>query len=334
MVDEHPFAKYVRILARGRSFIRDFDAEEAESSFDMVMRREVLPEQLGAYLMLLRLKEESPTEIAGFVRAVRRNLDIPSSRLAVDLDWSSYAGKRRQLPYFILAAMALANSGVRIFMHGVDGHTPGRLYTRTALKAIGVPVTSSLAEAADAIQVSGFAYISLPDISTVLHEIMELKPVLGLRSPIHTIARMINPFEAPALLQGVFHPGYENIHSGAAMLLGQPRCGVFRGEGGEIERRPNKAANLVLVADGAVSEEHWPALLPEPRLARDEEMRVERLIDIWQDEEIDSYADAAITGTIALALRVMGHADDPNGAQVMAREVWEARDRAIVGAAA
>jgi len=37
----------------------------------MILRGEVLREQVGAFLMLLRVKEESPEEIAGFVRAVR-----------------------------------------------------------------------------------------------------------------------------------------------------------------------------------------------------------------------------------------------------------------------
>ena len=60
--------------------------------------------------MLLRVKEEGPAEIAGFVRAVRKTLPAPEPGL-VDVDWSSYAGKKRQLPWFLLAALCLAQSG-------------------------------------------------------------------------------------------------------------------------------------------------------------------------------------------------------------------------------
>jgi len=135
MTAEHPFASYVRILGRGKTLSRSFTIEEAEAAMAMILRGEVRPEQLGAFLMLLRVKEETPEEIAGFVRGARATFDLPEPAPRVDLDWSSYAGKRRQLPWFLLAALTLAQDGLRIFMHGTEGHTPGRLYTRATLEA-------------------------------------------------------------------------------------------------------------------------------------------------------------------------------------------------------
>ena len=38
--------------------------------------------------------------------------------IKVDLDWSSYAGKRRHLPWFVPALLLLAQAGHRIFIHG------------------------------------------------------------------------------------------------------------------------------------------------------------------------------------------------------------------------
>ena len=55
---------------------------------------------------------------------------VAPTNIAVDLDWSSYAGKRKHLPWFILSALLLAENGIRVFMHGSDGHTAGRIYTR------------------------------------------------------------------------------------------------------------------------------------------------------------------------------------------------------------
>ena len=57
---------------------------------------------------------------------------------------------------------------------------------------------------------------------------------------------------AGASLQAVFHPSYVAVHRDAALLLGDKRTIVFRGDGGENERRPNKALETVLVADGVV----------------------------------------------------------------------------------
>ena len=48
--------------------------------------------------MLLRVKEESIDELAGFVQTTKDQLHF--APLKVDLDWSSYAGKRKHYPWF------------------------------------------------------------------------------------------------------------------------------------------------------------------------------------------------------------------------------------------
>ncbi|MGY9015227.1 MAG: glycosyl transferase family protein, partial [Rhodospirillales bacterium] len=165
MTEEHPFAPYVRILARGKTKTRSLTQDEAEGAMRMIVAGDVRPEQLGAFLMLLRLKEETAEEIAGFVVAVRETFKLPSSVPKVDLDWSSYAGKRRQLPWFLLSVLLLAENGTKVFMHGAEGHTPGRVYVRDTLNALGLPVANSFDAAAQQIGSNGFAYLPLEHLS-------------------------------------------------------------------------------------------------------------------------------------------------------------------------
>lgn len=334
MTEPHPFARFIRILGRGRTLTRSLTAVEAEEAMAMVLRGEVLPEQLGAFLMLLRVKEESPEEIAGFVRAVRATMTVPSGAPRVDLDWSSYAGKRRQLPWFVLAALLLARNGWRVFMHGTEGHTPGRVYTRTALAHLGIPIATSPDEAAARIRTDNFAYLPLEALSPRLAQLITLRPVLGLRSPVHTLARMLNPFAAPCMLQGIFHPGYMAIHQGAAQLLGQPHMAVFRGEGGEIERRPNKPCEVLTVHAGDSAEERWPPLLPDPQQAIDDSMDLDHLAALWRGDSDDAYARAAVTGTLAVALKALGRAATVADAQAEADTMWASRDRGRLAAVA
>ena len=321
----HPFARYIAILGRGKNLSRALTVEEAEEAMGMILAGEVLPEQLGAFLMLLRMKEESASELAGFVKAVRKTLPAPEPGL-VEVDWSSYAGKKRQLPWFLLAALCLVQGGHSVFMHGFDGHTPGRLYTGEVLAALGLPVAADLASARRALQERRFAYMDLAVISPPLARMMGFKPILGLRSPIHTLARMINPFGAPVLLQGIFHPNYMTTHRDAALLLGEDDMVVFRGEGGEIERRPGKPCETLGVRGGEAFEERWPPMMEEPRQLPDEAMEVSRLLAIWRGEARDAYAEAAVIGTLALALRAMKLAPDMAAAQSRAEALWRGRD--------
>ena len=334
MREPHAFSKYVRILGRGKTLTRSLTEAEAEEAMGMILGGQALPEQIGAFLMLLRLKEESPEEIAGFVRAARARLAPPTATPKVDIDWSSYAGKKRQLPWFLLAALRLASAGWRVMMHGGEGHTEGRLYASTALRALGLSPDDNLDAAARRLARENFAYVTLDRLSPEVDEMLGLKPILGLRSCVNSFARMLNPLNAPVMLQGVFHPAYMRLHRDAGCLLGQPSLAVFRGEGGEIERRPSKPCEVFSLRDGVYGETRWPVRLDDPRQEPDEAMDLARLGAVWRGEIVDSYADAAVAGTMAIALRALGAAADVASAEAMADDLWRGRDKRRLCAAA
>ena len=74
---QHPFSKFVAILGRGKTKQRHLTFEESYEAMEMLLKGDTHPEQVGAFLMLLRLKEESPDEIAGFCPV--RGLSAPDS---------------------------------------------------------------------------------------------------------------------------------------------------------------------------------------------------------------------------------------------------------------
>ncbi len=321
-MSEHPFAQYVRILGKGKTGSRSLNFEEARDAFGMILRNQVEPVQLGAFLMLLRVKEESPEELAGFVTAVREFIDRPE--LPVDIDWASYAGKRRQHPWYLLAALTLAKAGYRIVMHGAAGHTEGRIYSEQVLSELGHSACESWQAAQDALAKSNFAFVPLRAFCRPLQEIIDLRNVFGLRSPVHTLTRLINPTAAPYSLQSIFHPAYGDNHQLAAQLLGQKNAVVFKGEAGEVERRPEADLKLHLIENGKTVIENWPRLL-SGKQDKLESLPTEHLLACWKGEVQDSYGELAVTGTIAIALRMMGIATNAEDAQQQALTLWQNR---------
>ena len=59
----------------------------------------------------------------------------------------------------------------------------------------------------------------------------------------------------------------------------------------------------------------------------DEEMNLENLVIVWQGTIVNDYAEASVTGTLAVALRAMGVAETTEEAQQKANALWAARDR-------
>jgi anthranilate phosphoribosyltransferase len=318
---EHPFAQFVRALGKGKRGARNLTREEAREAMGLLLDDKVEDTQLGAFLMLLRHKEESAEEMAGFTEAVRARLQAPS--IPLDLDWPSYAGKKRHLPWFLLAAKALAASGVRILMHGGGAHTAGRLYTEQLLDLLQIPRCHNWVDVAQRLDQQQPAFMYLGDWMPQLQRMIDLRNTLGLRSPIHSLARILNPLGARCGLQSIFHPGYQAVHREASQLLGDTAV-VIKGEGGEIEINPDASSHLYGTAAGENWDEEWPAL-SALRHVKPASLVPEHLLAVWRGEAEDAYGQLAIISTMALALRGLGETREQAFAR--AEEIWAARPK-------
>ncbi len=318
VLGEHPFAQYVRTLGRGPGRSRALTREEARAALTMVLRDEADPTQVGAFLMLLRYRGEDPAEMAGLVEAAREafSAGLPAGCAPVALDWPSYgAGRTRGAPWFLLAALALARAGHRVLMHGSNEFTRGTAVTE-ALGALGLPVCQDRQDAARQLDATGFAYLPLSSLCPALDRLLRLRGLLGLRSPINTAARLLNPFDAQAGVDGVFHPPYIALHVNTAALLGRGRLVVVKGGGGEAERNPGKPMTAT-VYDGADGEAE--VAFPMLSVADDPV----DLVETWRTGVGPGAMRAR--ATIALGLLAMGQARSAAEADAMAVEVWAAR---------
>ncbi|MBX8516356.1 glycosyl transferase family protein [Pseudomonas cichorii] len=320
---EHPFAQFVRILGKGKRGARNLTREEAREAMGMLLDEKVEDTQLGAFLMLLRHKEESPEELAGFTEAVRERLTAPP--MQVDIDWPTYAGKKRHLPWYLLAAKCLAQNGIKVLLHGGGAHTAGRLYTEQLLGLLDIPLCRNWQAVESALEQHNLAFIPLGDWAPQLQRMIDLRNTLGLRSPIHSLARVLNPLNARCGLQSIFHPGYQSVHREASTLLGDNAI-VVKGDGGEIEINPDTISHLYGTSNGQAWDEEWPALSPR-RHVKPATLEPQQLVALWRGEIEDSYPQLALISTIALALRGLGV--EREKAFEQAQSFWDRRDKTL-----
>jgi anthranilate phosphoribosyltransferase len=320
----HPFARFIQILGKGRNGMRALSRDEAYEAMQMIARYDVEPEQLGAFLMLMRVKEESAEEVAGFTQALRESFHVAESAFHPAIDWAAFAGKKRHLPWFLLAALILAARGYPLLMHGIN-RSDGRLYVPDALDALGMEPALSLQEAQEQLQLRGFAYLPISKLSPLTAELIETRKLFGLRPPLHTVARMLNPLAAPLSVMGVFHPNFAAIHQQAAVLLGQPGALICKGDGGELERIPDRAVELYGVGAGAAWSDTWDCLIRPGGDVKPGRLNLYHFIQVWEGEAEDSYGERAVVGTLALIIRALGLEVAPGPAHQLAETWWRER---------
>jgi anthranilate phosphoribosyltransferase len=299
------FAPYVATLGRGPGRSRPLTREEAQDAMRLLLDGAPDPMQVGAFLMLLRYRGEDPEEMTGLTLAAQTRTALPGLNAA--LDWPSYgAGRTRPSPWFLLAALALGQAGVPVLMHGSNEFASGM----TVPEALG---TLGLAQ-------RGFAYVPVEVLCPAFAALLGLRRLFGLRSPINTVARLLNPASAAAGVDGVFHPPYIETHLAVAERLARPRLLVLKGGGGEAERNSAKPTQLHLwdAAEGR-SVVTAPALI-----GADADDALPDLAAIWRGEARHAAIEARIIGTIALGLIATGRGGDEE-----AQSLWEQRRREL-----
>lgn len=307
-------SEHVRILGRGPGRSRSLTRDEARAAMAAMLDPACPPEAVGALLMLLRMKGETAEEIAGFAQAAQASIHVPGGAA---LDWPCYAaGRTRGLPWFLLSAALVAQAGHRVLLHGWNG--PDRRI-RDSLAAAGIAIASSASDVARLLDRDGIAYLPLDEAHPALFRLLDLRRVLGLRSCINTVCRMLDPGRARASVQGVFHPSYRLLQADAARLLGRSDLTVIKGGGGEFECHPAKEIQIFGLRGGEI----WDSVLPARidvtrRLAMPTDATLPQL---WSGQAAPAFETAIVLATAETALSTLG-CPDPAGtvAELWARQ--------------
>ena len=318
-------APYVQIVGRGPGRARNLSAAEAEEAMTLILAGAADPHAIGALLMLMRYRGESPEEIAGFARGLRATLPLLPY---VDLDWPSYAaGRTRGLPWFLLAARLVAKTGARVLVHGWNSHQSDGADVRSALAIAGIARAETVAEADHLLARNGIAYLPLEAFAPKALALLRLREVLGLRSCVNTVCRMLNPAQATCAVQGVFHPPYLTLQQAAGAILGQPALCILKGGGGEFECNPAKPTTLYRLVDATAVETSLPPIISEVQRLQDLPYPPQALADLWAGHLQDPFATGIVVATAASALIALGHS--PRAAQATAQTLWTDRSHSL-----
>src|SRR5579883_2008606 len=105
---------YIKAVGAGAKRARALSRDEAREAMALVAAGRAAPEQVGAFLLALRMKGETADEIAGFAEALAAhvppaNAPLPPGTLEVDAH-----GDGRGVSLLPAAACALAAEGVAV----------------------------------------------------------------------------------------------------------------------------------------------------------------------------------------------------------------------------
>ena len=211
-----------------------------------IMDGEATPAQIGGLLIALRMKGETPDEIAGAARAMRaRALPIkcPEPELAVDTCGTGGDGSG-SVNVSTMAAIVVAACGVRVAKHG-NRALSSRSGSADVLEALGVVIDAPVERLERCLAEAKIAFLMAPVFHAATRHAAGPRRELGTRTIFNLLGPLTNPANVGAQVVGVFDGAFLAPVAAALGKLGSRRAFVLHGAGGIDEiavRGPTEVA--------------------------------------------------------------------------------------------
>ncbi|GLT14189.1 glycosyl transferase family protein [Vibrio algivorus] len=260
----------IRTVGRGERGRKPLSEQQAFDVMDAYLTSKesgdgsVGDDQMAMLLMLIRVQNETNEEIAGFVKAFQSR--VPS--LGADIDWPCYAGKRKadngtDQPWHGLAAKILSLNGYKVLLHGYKDIASGRTHIEDYLEQLEIPVAKNPQDAQQQLESHGISYLPLNHFAPIAQTMIGWKNRYGLRTPINTVVRALNPGAAKIGVRGSFHPGFQQLHAEVDQTIDSKSLSVisYKGQNGESEYNPKVSQTVWLSSQRGVESFYWPEMM-------------------------------------------------------------------------
>ncbi len=229
----------------------DLTADEAEAAFGTIMQGRATPVQVAALLTALRVKGETPDEVAGGVRAMRAAMvpvPIPDGGDLLDTCGTG-GGAVTTFNISTAAALLAAGAGVRVAKHGNRSFS-SRSGSADVLTALGVVIELSPEGMAEVFERTGIVFMFAPLLHPAMRHVGPVRRELGIPTIMNLLGPLTNPASARRQVVGVSHPALLELIAGALRALGHERALVVHGQPGLDELSPIGTTDVIELRQG------------------------------------------------------------------------------------
>ncbi len=249
---------FLERLAEGR----DLSRADAAVAFEQLVEEDISDAQKAAFLMALRVKQETSDEIAGMLEVMRRMLvpvETACQSELIDIVGTGSDG----LGTFNIstaAAFVVAGAGVKVAKHGSRAAS-SRCGSADVLEALGVRTDLMPVGIATCIEEVGMGFMLASRHHPATSAVAGVRRDLGVRTVFNLLGPLTNPAGVQRMLLGVSSAAHLDILAGALARVGYRHALLVHSDEGMDELSVTSGNTIVEVGRGVV---HPPyTLTPE-----------------------------------------------------------------------
>jgi anthranilate phosphoribosyltransferase len=228
-------------------------ADHTSAALAEIMEGRASEVQTAAFLISLRAKGETVSELVGLARTMRQlaaHVEIDKPDL---LDTAGTGGGPTTFNISTTAALIAAGGGCSVAKHGNRSAT-SKSGSADVLEALGVDIELAPGEVATCIEEIGFGFMFAPRHHRAMAHVVPVRKELAVRTIFNFLGPLTNPAGASAHLLGVSDRGYQEIIADALVQLGTVHALVVSADDGIDELSIASRTRVIEVADGGTEE--------------------------------------------------------------------------------
>jgi len=204
---------------------------ESEQLFSAIVNGEMDPVSLGAALIAMKVRGETPAEIAGAATALlanARTFPRPDYRFA-DIVGTGGDGSN-SINISTASAFVAAACGLKVAKHG-NRSVSSKSGSSDLLAAFGINLDMTPESARQSLDDQNVCFLFAPQYHSGFRYAMPVRKQLQTRTLFNVLGPLINPARPPLALIGVYSPGLIQPVAETLKVLGYQRAAVVHGGG-------------------------------------------------------------------------------------------------------
>lgn len=231
----------------------DLDEETAGEALAVIMEGRSDEIQTAGFLIALRTKGETTSELTGMARTMRRlATPVETSRGDV-VDTAGTGGGPSTLNVSTVAAIVAAGAGCAVAKHGNRSST-SRSGSADLLEELGIPLDLQPGEIGASIDEIGFGFMFAPLHHEAMRHVVPVRKALGVRTAFNLLGPLTNPAGARRQVVGVAERRFQLPVAEALASLGAEHALVVSGDDGTDEIALTSPTRVLEVREGGIEE--------------------------------------------------------------------------------
>jgi anthranilate phosphoribosyltransferase len=197
-------SQYIKEIGRGKDGARALTREQATDLMGPVLDGTVTDLEIGGFCLAMRIKGETPEEMAGFLDALHQRLaHFPAGETPIVV-LPSYNGARKLPVLTPLLALLLAREGVPVLVHGTPTESR-RVFASEVLQALDIHALQAVRK----IGTDEAVFVPTEVLLPSLKRLLDVRRAVGLRNPAHSLVKIMSPCLGKSLVVSSYtHPEY------------------------------------------------------------------------------------------------------------------------------